>query len=112
MAPKSELWKYFLKVSKTEAKCKVCAKIIKTSGNTTNLKSHFSLHKIEKNNNVYPNLYLLARKYLSPVGTSVPSERLFSKAGLTITQQINRLSGDALSCLIFLGSLPECYWAC
>lgn len=51
MAPKSDLWKYFLKLSKTEAKCKVCAKIIKTSGNTTNLKSHFSLHKIEESKN-------------------------------------------------------------
>ncbi|EFN86513.1 hypothetical protein EAI_02075, partial [Harpegnathos saltator] len=36
------------------------------------------------------------------VATSVPSERLFSKAGLILTQQRNRLKGRLLSQLLFL----------
>lgn len=58
----------------------------------------------------YPNLYEIAIKYLSIVGTSVPSERLFSKAGNILTEKRSRLSGTRLSKLIFLSSLDEIYW--
>lgn len=36
----SELWKYFEPVDKLNAECKLCSKMIKTAGNTTNLKVH------------------------------------------------------------------------
>lgn len=52
----------------------------------------------------------LADKYLSVVGTSVPSERLFSKAGRTIAETRNRLSGERLSKLLFLNSLDFGDW--
>lgn len=53
MPLKSNMWKYFLKLNANEARCKICEKIIRTSGNTTNLKGHATTHKnlIEKNNN-------------------------------------------------------------
>lgn len=59
---------------------------------------------------VYPGLYALAEKYLRTVATSVPCERLFSKAGATATKTRNRLTGKMLSKLLFLNSLSEEYW--
>lgn len=62
-------------------------------------------------NTVYPDLYKIAIKYLSIVGTSVPSERLFSKAGNILTEKRSRLmNSKRLSKLIFLSSLDKIHW--
>lgn len=50
----------------------------------------------------------LAIKYLSLIAASVPSERLFSKAGKIITEEQNRLTSDHL--LLFLNSLDLSDW--
>ncbi|XP_066583331.1 E3 SUMO-protein ligase ZBED1-like [Prorops nasuta] len=52
----------------------------------------------------------LGRKYLTVVASSVPCERLFSKAGRIITESRNRLSAEHLQQLIFLGSLSIQDW--
>ncbi|KAF2880303.1 hypothetical protein ILUMI_25861 [Ignelater luminosus] len=57
-----------------------------------------------------PKLHTIAYKYLTMVGTSVPSERLFSKAAQIVNQQRNRLKGKRLNKLLFLQSLPQEHW--
>uniref|UniRef100_A0A0A9VVY1 Zinc finger BED domain-containing protein 4 n=2 Tax=Lygus hesperus TaxID=30085 RepID=A0A0A9VVY1_LYGHE len=59
---------------------------------------------------VYPHLYKVARNYLGRVATSVPAERLFSKAGATATDRRNRLTGKRLSTLLFLSSLEASFF--
>jgi hypothetical protein len=59
---------------------------------------------------IYPYLKKIVNPYLSMVATSVPSERLFSKAGQVMTDSRNRLTGEHLNKLLFLGSLSESDW--
>lgn len=51
---------------------------------------------------LYPTLSVLAKKYLCIVATSVPSERIFSKAGQIITERRNRLKSKYVNKLVFL----------
>lgn len=53
---------------------------------------------------VYPSLYPIARKYLALVATSVPAERLFSKAGNIQNLRRYRLLTKRLNKLLFLNS--------
>lgn len=64
----------------------------------------------ENTKSVYPKLFKLAMKYLLIPATSVPSERLFSKAGDTISKTRNRLTGSRLSKLLFLQSVNKSLW--
>lgn len=60
--------------------------------------------------NTFPLLYKEARHHFSMVATSVPCERLFSKAGSTITKTRNRLLGSRLEKLLFLSDFEEDEW--
>lgn len=53
----------------------------------------------------YTTLSKIAEKFLPLLGTSVPAERLFSKAGNLITEKRNRLHCEKIQKLLFLGSL-------
>lgn len=68
------------------------------------------LEQWEEMMTIFPGLYKLARQYLLNMATSVPCERLFSKAGATITQDRNRLSGKYLQKLVFLSSVSDDAW--
>lgn len=51
---------------------------------------------------IYPRLYQLVRRRLCVVATSVPCERIFSKAGLVLTDRRSRLTTEKVEKLIFL----------
>lgn len=58
----------------------------------------------------YPRLYKMSRDFLTRLATSVPSERLFSKAGIVSNELRSRLTGKRLSKLLFLASLSLKDW--
>ena len=49
-----------------------------------------------ENGSMYPQLAHLARKWLSTVATSTPSERVFSDCGNTLTDKRNRLGDEGV----------------
>lgn len=51
---------------------------------------------------VYPQLYEIVKTRLCIIATSVPCERLFSKAGQVITDRRNRLESKKISKILFL----------
>ena len=55
----------------------------------------------------FPHLSVLARKYLAIPGSSVPSERLFSKAGELVSAKRSRLKPKNIDTMLFLNkNLP------
>ena len=50
----------------------------------------------------FPILAMLAQKYLCIFGTSVPSERLFSKSGFIVNEFRSRLKPESVDKLVFL----------
>ena len=53
----------------------------------------------------FPTLAKLARKFLCIMGTSVPSERVFSVAGLTVTKTRSRLDSEVVNEIIFMNKI-------
>lgn len=55
-----------------------------------------------KKKDAYPRLFQIALQKLCIIATSVPLERVFSKAGQILVERRNRLSGKKVSQLLFL----------
>ncbi|XP_018405500.1 PREDICTED: zinc finger BED domain-containing protein 4-like [Cyphomyrmex costatus] len=58
----------------------------------------------------FPTLYELAIRYMSIISTSVPSESKFSEAGTIKNHERNRITGEHLNQLLFMGSLSKEEW--
>lgn len=56
----------------------------------------------ESRKSIYPNLYAVALKRLCIPATSVPCERIFSKAGQICTEKRSRLTSDKVSKILFI----------
>lgn len=56
----------------------------------------------KQNSHVFPMLQSVAHVYLSTVATSVPSERLFSKAGELVSAKRNRIKAKNVDMMLFL----------
>lgn len=61
----------------------------------------------QQNSSRFPNLQKLARKYLCTPGSSVPSERVFSKAGQLISERRNRITPQNIDMMLFLNQNSE-----
>lgn len=61
----------------------------------------------EDRKNTNPDLYKMAIKYLCVPATSVPAERVFSKAGLLCNQRRNRLDPEKVDQILFLNSFTN-----
>lgn len=72
LAPKSEVWKFYVRINDKIAKCNVCGNNIKTSGNTTNLRCHIKT----KHKNIFEEHFNRSNQNNTRVASSLetPSE--------------------------------------
>ena len=67
----------------------------------------------KENHGRFPRLARLAKRYLCIPGTSVPSERVFSEAGLVVNRLRTRLTPEHVDMLIFLNkNCSGTLWCC
>lgn len=59
----------------------------------------------ERQQLIYPTLYKLAIAFLSTPASSVPCERVFSKAGEVVSKRRNRLKPKTVEKLLFLNKI-------
>ncbi|XP_046800992.1 E3 SUMO-protein ligase ZBED1-like [Lucilia cuprina] len=112
-----DIWKYHKQLTHKNMKNKSSSTALTDTISETEVQMYLSspvtpiksdaIEIWEDMKSLFPKLSKIAMLYLPIVATSVPSERLFSEAGATITQDRNRLLGTRLSKLLFLNSITK-----
>ena len=109
--PPPKVWKLFKRCNDSKTvKFQLCEVKLTYTGGTTNMLNHMRLkYSVQDesawwkdNSDKYSRLSVFARRYLAVLSTSVPSERIFSAAGLIVTKLRNRLSSSCIDQIIFL----------
>lgn len=90
------------------------------SSNNAELEQYLKLQEIPRDSDpamfwkdveaAFPNLSKIGIRFMSILGTSVSSERLFSKAGIIKSDIRNRLSSEHLNMYVFLSSVSLDQW--
>ena len=105
---KSAVWNYFKRsLNGNTVKCTLCdAQLTELELQSYLLdKSDLEKSPLEwwaDRETKYPRLSVIAKRVLAVPATSVPSERIFSSAGLIVTKLRNRLSSEVVDQIIFL----------
>lgn len=105
---KSAVWNYFKRsLNGNTVKCNLCdAQLTELELQSYLLdKSDLEKSPLEwwaDRETKYPRLSVIAKRVLAVPATSVPSERIFSSAGLIVTKLRNRLSSEVVDQIIFL----------
>lgn len=112
-----DIWKYHKQLTHKNMKNKLSFSATPSTISETEVQMYLSspvtpikrdaIEIWEDMKSLFPKLSRIAMTYLPIVATSVPSERLFSEAGATVTQDRNRLLGTRLSKLLFLNSISR-----
>ncbi|CAH1099198.1 unnamed protein product [Psylliodes chrysocephalus] len=111
-ADQSSIWSYHMRLVQTSTV---------TQETENNELKHYLTQKVidikedpidfwNKHKLIYPMLSCIAFKDLSIVATSIPAERMFSKAAVIMEPHRNRLLGSRLSKLVYLNSLSDEDW--
>jgi hypothetical protein len=71
------------------------------------LRTSDPLHWWNARKALYPRLYTVVEKRLCVVATSLPCERIFSKAGQILSEMRSRIKSSKLSIILFLNTNLE-----
>ena len=104
----SKIWEEFdKKIKELTAECNLTTELDKYIAEPMLPRTSDPLHWWNDRKALYPRLYTVVKKRLSVVATSVPCERIFSKAGQILSEKRSRMKSSKLSMILFLNANLE-----